>query len=188
VAAGIWDAYVLKKYRSNCNFKDIMNKKKTLVIINGPMGIGKTVVSDSLYKKFNKSVWLDGDWCWMMNPWMINDDNRKMVENNICHVLRNYLMNPCFDFVIFSWVIHKNEILNTILNCIKDLVFKLYKFTLVCDKDVLRKRLENDGRNENVIEESIKRLDYYDKIDSIKIDTSSQTVNEITEEIIKLIK
>jgi len=56
---------------------------KKLIIINGTMGVGKTTTCNLLYKHFDKSIWLDGDWCWMMNPWDFNEENRKMVKKNI---------------------------------------------------------------------------------------------------------
>jgi len=41
---------------------------KKLVIINGTMGVGKSTICKELSKRLENSVWLDGDWCWMMNP------------------------------------------------------------------------------------------------------------------------
>ena len=57
------------------------------------MGVGKTATSKSLYQKLINSVWLDGDWCWMMNPFIANEENKEMVLDNISHLLRNFLMN-----------------------------------------------------------------------------------------------
>jgi len=47
--------------------------KKKLIIINGTMGVGKSTISKALYKNLENSVWLDGDWCWMMNPFIVNE-------------------------------------------------------------------------------------------------------------------
>jgi broad-specificity NMP kinase len=66
---------------------------KELIIINGTMGIGKSVTCKELNRKLDKSVWLDGDWCWMMNPFIVNDENKQMVEDNIMHqrlILKSY--------------------------------------------------------------------------------------------------
>ncbi|AJD25562.1 AAA domain protein [Clostridium botulinum] len=52
---------------------------KKLIIINGTMRVGKTATSKELNKKLNNSVWLDDDWCWMMNPFTVNDENKNMV-------------------------------------------------------------------------------------------------------------
>lgn len=77
---------------------------KTLLMVNGPPGAGKTSMCRILNKSIN-SVWLDGDWCWMMNPFIVNAENKKMVEDNIIHLLRNFLTNSSMETVIFSWVI-----------------------------------------------------------------------------------
>lgn len=37
---------------------------KTLYLIGGTMGVGKTTVSQQLKKDLANSVFLDGDWCW----------------------------------------------------------------------------------------------------------------------------
>src|SRR5476649_2686108 len=67
--------------------------KKKLIIINGTMGVGKTATCRELNKNLENSVWLDGDWCWMINPFVVNDENKNMVVNNITYLLRNLLTN-----------------------------------------------------------------------------------------------
>ncbi len=37
------------------------------------MGVGKTTVCRELLRTLDKCVWLDGDWCWMQDPWIVND-------------------------------------------------------------------------------------------------------------------
>ena len=37
---------------------------KTIYLIGGTMGVGKTTVSQQLKKELPNSVFLDGDWCW----------------------------------------------------------------------------------------------------------------------------
>ncbi len=71
----------MKWYYLSCNkdFTEGLNLIKKLIIINGTMGVGKTATSKELNKKLNNSVWLDDDWCWMMNPFTVNDENKNMV-------------------------------------------------------------------------------------------------------------
>lgn len=57
--------------------------KKKLFIVNGAMWVGKTTTCKELSKKLQNSVWLDGDWCWMINPFVVNEENKRMVINNI---------------------------------------------------------------------------------------------------------
>lgn len=163
-----------------------MNKK--LIIINGPMGVGKTTVCRDLLKKTTRAVWLDGDWCWMMNPWVFSDANKQMVIDNITYLLRNFLRNPSFDFVIFDWVIHRPEIFDLILDGLTDLEPGLLKITLLCSEEALRERMRKDRRTLESIEDSVGRLKFYQLMDTVKIDTSQRTIPEVVAKIQEIIR
>ncbi|MFR1905101.1 MAG: AAA family ATPase [Clostridium neonatale] len=90
--------------------------KKKLIIINGVMGVGKTTICKVLYKKLNNSFWLDGDNCWMMNPFVVNEENKAMVLDNIVHVLNNFLKNSSTEYVLFNWVIPTDDIMKDVLD------------------------------------------------------------------------
>jgi len=133
------------------------------------------------------SVWLDGDWCWMMNPFDANEYNRQMVIENIGFLLRNFLKNPSFDYVVFNWVIHLEGIYDEVLAQIEGFEFELYKITLMCDSEALRKRIEHDinlgERSPSAISASLGRLEMYQKLNSIKIDTTHMNTTDIVEQI-----
>jgi len=158
---------------------------KNLIIINGTMGVGKSTVCKELNKRLIRSVWLDGDWCWMMNPWVVNDENKKMVVQNINFLLRNFLNNSGFSYVIFDWVIHTDSIMNTIIQGLSDCNFKLFKISLTCREEELIARMNKDGRTN--IQTSIDRLKLYQDMDTIKVDTSNKSVNDIANEIVNII-
>lgn len=166
-----------------------MNKK--LIIINGTMGVGKSSTCKELYKRLEGSAWLDGDWCWMMNPFIVNQENKKMVEQNITYLLRNYLTNSSFKYVIFNWVIHSEEIFNTLLERLHNLEFEIIKITLICSEKSLKSRImkdiKNNLRNEKIIDKSLGRLQLYKNMDTIKIDTSNISILETVDKIIKII-
>ena len=44
---------------------------KRLYLIGGPMGVGKTTVCQELKRLTAPSVFLDGDWCWDMEPFQV---------------------------------------------------------------------------------------------------------------------
>ena len=67
--------------------------KKQLIVINGTMGVGKTAICRSLKKILTPSVFLDGDWCWDMEPFVVSDENNAMVMENIAFLRRNFLQN-----------------------------------------------------------------------------------------------
>lgn len=157
-----------------------------LIFINGVMGVGKTAVSRELYTKMDRSLWLDGDWCWVMHPFEVNKETKKMVIKNIVAHLQNAIDSKQFDSIIFCWVIDRKEIYETIL---KQLVgeYDLYKITLLCSKETLIKRIEKDvscnKREQDNIRRSLLKYDSYLALDSIKVYTDNKTISQIASEI-----
>ncbi len=166
---------------------------KKLILINGTMGVGKSTVSKELIKRLQPSVYLDGDWCWNMNPFVVNEENKQMVLRNIGFLLRSYLENSSYEYVIFCWVMHQEQIVKQVLEQVKGLLFQPFVFTLTCSKDALRKRLTSrmnaEGKTDipQKVEESIIRLKLYDKMESIKIDVTDVTPLQAADSIARQI-
>lgn len=66
---------------------------KTVYLIGGTMGVGKTTVCQCLKRKLENSVFLDGDWCWDSYPFQVTEETKRMVIENICFLLNQYLPN-----------------------------------------------------------------------------------------------
>lgn len=160
---------------------------KKLMIINGTMGVGKSTVCKEINKKLNNSVWLDGDWCWMMNPWVFSDENKQMAVDNICYLLGSFLRNSTFEYVIFSWVINKEEIFDIVLNGLRQFEFRLHKISLICSEAALKERMLRDGRSLESIEISLKHLELYQKLDTQKIDTTNVGIQETVDTIVQIV-
>lgn len=160
---------------------------KKLIMINGTMGVGKSEVSRQLLKIMTPGVWLDGDWCWNMNPFVVSDENKEMVMDNISYLLRSFLQNTGYEYIIFCWVIHQEDILDQVLSRLKEMEFSLYKISLICSQEALISRLQNDVkagiRSPDVIERSIPRLPLYHLMDTHKIDVSDITAEQAAQEI-----
>jgi hypothetical protein len=58
---------------------------KNFIIIGGTMGVGKTATCRELQKILPRNVFLDGDWCWDMHPFVVTDETKAMVNSNITH-------------------------------------------------------------------------------------------------------
>ena len=164
--------------------------KKKLIIINGTMGVGKTTISSELNKELSNSIWLDGDWCWNMDPFIVNEETKTIVIDNITHILRNYISISHIEHIIFNWVIDINEIFDLILNPLKNLDVEVIKITLTCSKETLVNRISKDiksgKREKDSINKSLKRVKLYDKLNTIKINTDNKSVQECVQDIIKL--
>jgi broad-specificity NMP kinase len=151
------------------------------------MGVGKTSVCKELNKRLENSVWLDGDWCMMMNPWNVTEANKKMLVDNMTYLLNNFLSNPTFDYVIFSWVIPTEDLMNYLIKKLSNNCFEPVKITLVCEDSKLRDRMEKDGRDEFTIEKSMLYQEAYKSFDTVKVDTTESSLSETIEKIYKFI-
>ncbi|MBU4056443.1 AAA family ATPase [Patescibacteria group bacterium] len=158
-----------------------MNKK--LIVINGTMGVGKSSISSKLSKELENSVLLDGDWCWMMNPWKVTEENKKMVEENIIFLLNQFLKNSLFNHVIFTWVMHDENIWHRLHKNLKTKNISIVRFSLICESEQLKKQMKKDKRTEENIAEAIKRIPMYEHQDTIKINTTNKSVGGIVNEI-----
>lgn len=160
---------------------------KRLIIINGAMGVGKTTVCRELLKNLPQCAFLDGDWCWMMDPFIVNEETKKMVQDNIIHLLRSYLNCSVYKNVVFCWVLHQESILKELVTQLEDLHFSLYKITLFCSEQALLLRLEKDVaqgiRQQDVISRSLERLPLYREMDTVKIDVTSLSPLEAAKKI-----
>ncbi|RDY27088.1 nucleotide kinase [Romboutsia weinsteinii] len=161
--------------------------RKKLIIINGVMGVGKTTISKVLYKELENSFWLDGDNCWMMNPFIVDEENKDMVLDNISYILNNFIKNSNSKYILFNWVIHTDEIMSDILSKLNINDVDVHKITLMCSKEVLISRIEEDIkkglRNDENISRSLERLELYEKMDTVKVDTTNKELIDIVCEI-----
>lgn len=85
---------------------------KRLVLIGGSMGVGKTTVCNQLKLQLKKSVFLDGDWCWDMHPFVVNEETKAMVVENICFLLNQFIHCSSIENIIFCWVMHERSIVD----------------------------------------------------------------------------
>lgn len=156
---------------------------KKLILIGGTMGVGKTTVSQELMKELDHSVFLDGDWCWNMHPFVVNDETKEMVMDNICYVLNNFIHCHSYDNIIFCWVMHEQMIIDNLLKRLDTKECEVYCISLVCSLEQLTKQIQNDIdlkiREKDVLERSLNRLSLYQSLNTIKIDTSNLKINEI---------
>ena len=118
---------------------------KKLILISGSPCIGKTTVGQHLFEQYNNSAYLDGDWCWCVNPFSVKDTRIRNGDKSMSFVLSNYLSSE-FDYVFFSSVVLTDpKIRESILNDITATDYKLIGFTLTCSEETLVKRNRQRG-------------------------------------------
>lgn len=172
------------------NIKEDGDFMKKLFLIGGTMGVGKTSVCRILEKELEKSVFLDGDWCWDSDPFVVTDETKAMVLDNICHLLNNFLHCSAYENIIFCWVMHEQEIIDSVIGKLDFENCEIKTVSLLADEACLKERLSEDirkgRRSADIIGRSLERIPLYKKLDTTKIDTSGKSPQEIAGEIIKL--
>ena len=144
---------------------------KRLYMIGGPMGVGKTAACRQLQQLLDRSVFLDGDWCWDAHPFQVTEETREMVLENI-------------SFLLNSWVLHRREIWEDLLRRLTE-PYVLRAVSLVCTPETLRSRLEGDilagKRIPDVLDRSLAYLPLYDALDIRHLDVTALTPRETAE-------
>ena len=163
---------------------------KTLYLIGGTMGVGKTAVCRELKMALENSVFLDGDWCWDMHPFRVTSETKAMVMDNICALLGNFLKCPALENVIFCWVMHEQSIIDEILSRLDLTDCRVVSVSLICSEAELWARLQKDidagTRTADILDRSPARLPLYEKLDTVKLDTTAQTPRQTAEQIGRL--
>ena len=151
------------------------------------MGIGKTTVCQYLKKELFNSVFLDGDWCWDASPFQVTDETKGMVLDNITHVLNNFIRCSAYENIIFCWVMHEQSIIDAILEKLDLSDCRVRSISLIAGEKAVRERIASDIakgiRTPDAMERSLARLPLYQKLNTIKIDTTGKSVQEICGEI-----
>ncbi len=163
---------------------------KKLYLIGGAMGAGKSAVGRELNMIADKSVWLDGDDLWRMNPFTVSDSTKLMVMANIHAVINNFLACPDIDCVIFTWVMHEQKIIDDILSGLALDGVEVRAVSLILSEETLKSRLEKDiaagVRQPDIVERSLGYLKRYDLLDTKKLDVSCISPEGAAKRILEL--
>lgn len=149
------------------------------------MGVGKTRVCQVLKNTLQRSVFLDGDWCWDAHPFQVTPETCAMVQENIVFLLNQFIHCSAYDHIIFCWVMHQQAIIDTLLAGLDTSHCEVKLVSLVCEEDTLRERLQMDVdagiREADILRRSPARLPLYAALRTIHVDTTGKTPEEIAE-------
>ncbi len=84
---------------------------------------------------------------------------------------------------------HEQSIIDEIIGSLDLSCCKIKTISLLCDENTLRERLEKDVANgirkADVIERSIERIELYNELNSVKINTTGKSIDEVCEEMMR---
>jgi broad-specificity NMP kinase len=83
------------------------------------------------------------------------------------------------------------DIFNDVPEPLADLDFEVIKITLICSEEALKERILKDVklnlRDESSINMCVERLELYENMNTIKIDTTNLSIAETVDEIIRIV-
>lgn len=154
------------------------------------MGVGKTTVGQALKKQLGNCAFLDGDWCWDMDPFQVTPETKEMVMENICDLLNRFIRCSVYDNIVFCWVMHEQTIIDEILGKLPLEDCQVFPISLLCAPAELERRLQKDVadgiRREDVIGRSTERLPLYRALHTLPVDVTELTPEETAAQIERL--
>ena len=159
-----------------------------VIIINGPMGVGKTATGKLIAERNPGTAFIDGDWCMDLHPFVGNHETKAMAVDNILHMIGNYQNCSECNMVVLVWLMDDQWVLQSIMNGLAALQAEVKTVTLVCDKESLIRRWKNDHNCEWRIDQwldvSLKSLPHFASMENT-IDTSRLSADSVADLIMQ---
>jgi GrpB-like predicted nucleotidyltransferase (UPF0157 family)/predicted kinase len=114
-----------------------------IVIINGPLGVGKTEVAWKLIEKFDRAIMLDGDYLGAVHPFEIYDEQRvAYLYDTLCHVARFHVEHGWRNLVV-DYVFEKPESLAQLRRALNEIDNVTYAYRLTCSAEEIDRRIRS---------------------------------------------
>ena len=159
-----------------------------VIMINGPMGVGKTTIGKCIAQKYAGTAFIDGDWCMDVHPFVGNRETKTMAIDNILHMIDNYRRCSICKMIVVVWLMDEQWVYHKVMDGISDMGLEVKSVVLVCDENSLIDRWKNDKicewRTQEWLEASLESLAFFSSLENV-LDTSSRTVDQIVDRIIR---
>ena len=159
-----------------------------VIILNGPMGVGKTTVGKHIAAQNPGTAFIDGDWCMDIHPFIGNRETKTMAVDNILHMIGNYQKCSVCRMVVLVWLMDDPWVIQRITEGVAALQAEMKCITLICDREQLIKRWSNDQscewRTDEWLQVSLKSLPGFATMDNV-IDTSDLSVDQTADLIMQ---
>lgn len=163
-----------------------------IIIINGSIGVGKTVVSWKLNRLLYQSVMLDGDYLGAVNPFDLHSHERVIhLYKTMACLVKFHLQNDFKHFII-NYVFENEAQLNLLKTELERFDETIFCCLLYCEEAVQKQRIEN--RNNKQLEWELQRalelnhiLEQAEKLGFIgkRLNTTNLTTDEVATAIVE---
>ena len=155
-----------------------------VIILNGPMGVGKTTVGEYIADHHPGTAFIDGDWCLDIHPFVGNQETKVMAVDNILHMIGNYQKCSVCNMVVLVWLMDEPWVIQKITQGLSAMQAEVKNVTLVCSQENLIRRWKDDHncewRTDVWLNVSLKSLPGFASMENI-IDTSDLSVEQVAE-------
>ena len=95
---------------------------KQLIVIIGANAVGKSSTAKKIVEQYQRSAFVDSDWCRVINPFILTDITKETVSENIYCLLHNYLICEEISTVIFTYGWHggRKEIYDRVIERLRN--------------------------------------------------------------------
>ena len=159
-----------------------------VIIINGPMGVGKTATGKIIADKNPGTAFIDGDWCMDIHPFVGNRETKAMAVDNILHMIQNYQKCTACRMVVLVWLMDDPWVVRSIMEGLAALQAEVKSVTLICDRETLIRRWKDDRncdwRTDQWLDISLASLPYFAAMENA-IETGTLSVSQVADKIME---
>ena len=159
-----------------------------VIVLNGPMGVGKTTVGKYIADHHPGTAFIDGDWCLDIHPFVGSRETKAMAVDNILHMIGNYQKCSACSMVVLVWLMDDPWVIQRIMEGLSALQAEVRSVTLVCSRENLIVRWKEDRvcewRTDDWLNVSLKSLPGFAVMDNT-VDTTGLTVEQVAELVMR---
>ena len=160
-----------------------------VIMINGPMGVGKTAAGKLIADQTPGTAFIDGDWCMDIHPFAGTDETKAMAVDNILHMIGNYQKCSECRMVVLVWLMDDPWVLRSIKEGLAAIQAEVNSVTLICDRETLLSRWKSDQhcewRTDHWLKISLNSLPYFAAMENV-IHTDGLSIEQVAEIITNL--
>ena len=169
---------------------------KTLVLLGGPPGVGKTSVLHYLENNIPACGILDADDVWRVSSDIAVEQNRTIAHANVISAADGYLVAGC-QTVIVSWVFARAALYEPLIHGLQNKIDQIKQIYLTADPETLSSRIRERRSKaakaypqsvEELIDYSLDRQALIASLPFQKIDTSHLSSEEVGRTLLSLLE